>query len=164
MQESTFKSFVHTALFATPLNERLASSRAVVLERKARAAGQTRWFYCADQDHLDAVESELSPGSAVSFYFDQRIKSEVYSPQINVAMNELLVRYGEVLVGVISKNEIEIAVEVITGQGELLELTSAFNLGARVFYGVFPARDNDGVNAISVVLPDRDGVVRPHPH
>jgi hypothetical protein len=163
MQESTFKSFVHAALLATPLSERLGSSSAVVLERKARAAGQTRWFYCADQGHLDAVESELSPGSAVSFYFDKRIKSEAYSPQINVAMNELLVRYGEVLVGVIS-NEIEIAVEVITGQGELFELTSAFDLGARVFYGVFPARDNDGVNAISVVLPDRDGVVRPHPH
>jgi hypothetical protein len=46
------------------------------------------------------VESELSPGSAVSFYFDQRIKNEVYSPQIRVAINELLVRHGEVLVGV----------------------------------------------------------------
>jgi len=164
MQESTFKSFVHAALLATPLSERLASSSAVVLERMARAAGQTRWFYCADRGHLDAVESELSPGSAVSFYFDQRIKSKIYSPQINVAMNELLVRYGEVLVGVISTNEIEIAVEVIAGRGELLELTSTFDLGARVFYGVFPARDNDGVNAISVALPDRDGVVRPHPH
>jgi hypothetical protein len=164
MQEGPVKSFVHTALLATPLNERLASSSAVVLERKARAAGQTRWFYCADQDHLDAVESELSPGSVVSFYFDRRIESEVYSPQIEAAMSELLVRYGEVLVGVISENEIEIAAEVITGQGELLELTSMFDLGARVFYGVFPARDNDGVNAISVVLPDRDGIVRPHPH
>jgi hypothetical protein len=64
----------------------------------------------------------------------------------------------------ISKNEIEIDVEVITGQSQLLELTSTFDLGTRVFYGVFPARDNDGVDAISVVLPDRDGVVWPHPH
>ena len=70
MPESTFKSFAHIALLTTPLYERLASSSAVVLERKARAAGRTRWFYCANQDHLDAVESELSPGSAVSFYFD----------------------------------------------------------------------------------------------
>jgi hypothetical protein len=164
MQQSTFKSIVHTALLATPLNERLARSCAVVLERKARAAGQTRWFYCADQNHLDAVVSELSPGSAVSFYFDQRIQSDIYSPQIRVAISELLVRHGEVLVGVILKNEVEIDVEVITGQSELLDLTSMFDLGVRAFYGVFPARDNNGVNAISVVLPDRDGVVRPHPH
>jgi hypothetical protein len=164
MQQSSFKSFVHSALLATPLNGRLARNSAVVLERKARAAGQTRWFYCADQDHLDAVESELSPGSAVSFYFDQRIKGEVYSPQISVAISELLVRYGEVLVGTISKNEIEIDIEVITGESELSELRSTLDFGARLFYGVFPARDNDGVNAINVTLPDRDGVVRPHPH
>jgi hypothetical protein len=138
MQQSTFKSIVHTAVLATPLNERLARSCAVVLERKARAAGQTRWFYCADQDHLDAVVSELSPGSAVSFYFDQRIQSDIYSPQIRVAISELLVRYVEVLVGVISKNEVELDVEVITWQSETVRADVHVRSRCALFMGYSP--------------------------
>jgi len=35
---------------------------------------------------------------------------------------------------------------------------------AHIFYGPFPSPDDDGVNAITIVLPDVDGFVRPHPY
>jgi hypothetical protein len=34
----------------------------------------------------------------------------------------------------------------------------------QLYFGPFPARDNDGQSAITLVLPDKDGVVRQHPH
>jgi hypothetical protein len=33
-----------------------------------------------------------------------------------------------------------------------------------VFYGATPDRENDGTHAVTVTLPDADGIVRPHPH
>jgi hypothetical protein len=31
-------------------------------------------------------------------------------------------------------------------------------------FGAFPGRDDDGERALTLPLPDADGVVRPHPH
>ena len=36
-------------------------------------AGATNWYYCADETAVPFIASRLSPGSVVSFYFDDRI-------------------------------------------------------------------------------------------
>jgi hypothetical protein len=46
----------------------------------------------------------------------------------------------------------------------LLDFVSALAPSTLFFFGQFPARDNDGDSAITVILPDTDGVVRDHPH
>jgi hypothetical protein len=35
---------------------------------------------------------------------------------------------------------------------------------ATIIVGAFPAAENDGLDAVTIDLPDADGVVRPHPH
>jgi hypothetical protein len=66
-------------LSATSIGERLETRCAVVLERIARGGGATKWYECADESRLPALISRFSPGSVVSFYFDGRIQSDVYS-------------------------------------------------------------------------------------
>lgn len=58
---------------------------------------------------------------------------------------------------------LEIAVEIVAGPNELSEVSSGF-AGEQVFFGAFPRRDNDGHRALTLTLPDADGLVREHPH
>jgi hypothetical protein len=164
MQPNSFKSTVHAALAVTPITDRLAASSAVVLERIAMGGGATRWYYCPDGAHLEAVEAQLRPGSVVSFYFDARIQSGHYSPEIKSNAERTIAETGEVIIGVLGEDSLLIDVQMLTGLDELTEFASTIGSTSRVFYGVFPARDNDGVRAVTVTLPDTDGVIRPHPH
>ena len=68
------------------------------------------------------------------------------------------------MVGTLAEDGIRIDTEIITGLNELAEFLSVVKPGSRVFYGPFPARDNDGVRAVTLVLPDADGTARLHPH
>ena len=162
--DSSFVSTVHTALAVTPIVDRLESSGAVVLERIAAGGGETRWYYCSDRAHLEAVEAQLQPGSVVSFYFDDRIQRSLYSPEIKSNAGKIIAETGEVIIGVLDEDGLHIDVEIITGPNELTEFASTTSFTSHVFYGVFPARDNDGVRAVTVTLPDTDGIVRAHPH
>ena len=36
-------------------------------------------------------------------------------------------------------------------------------IGREIYFGTFPGWDNDDVNAITIIPPDTDGVVRSHP-
>ena len=47
---------------------------------------------------------------------------------------------------------------------DLAEAIDSFDAKSRVFYGEFPGRDNDGVNAVTMTVPDTDGVIRNYPH
>jgi hypothetical protein len=58
----------------------------------------------------------------------------------------------------------DIHVDFVSGKNDLSQLISEVSAGTLVFHGEFPARDNDGANAITLTLPDADGVVRAHPH
>src|SRR5882724_3191146 len=164
MQANPFISVVHAALAATPISERLAVSGAVVLERMARGGGATSWYYCPDKTNLEGVEAKLRPGSVVSFYFDSRIQSSLYSFEMKLSVERIIAETGEVIIGVLGEDHLHINVEVITGSDELNEFVSNISSTSRVFYGVFPARDNDGVHAVTVTLPDVEGIIRPHPH
>lgn len=143
---------------------RLAEVPAVVLERIARGGGATNWYYCSDESALSHVEQRLSPGSVVSFYFDDRIKRGSSKSDLSQTVLRVLEREPDCVVGVLGPGRIEIDVCYVTGQGDLDEFVDSLPAGAVFFYGEFPARDSDGVQAITVVIPDPDGVVRDHPH
>lgn len=164
MQTNPFKPIVHAALALTPIIDRLAATSAVILERIARGGGATKWYYCVDRNHLQSVETQLSPGSAVSFYFDDRMRSDFYSTELKSRVETIIAETGEAVVGVLCEDGMHINVEIIAGLHELAEFVSTLGPTSRVFYGAFPARDNDGIRAVTVVLPDADGVVRAHPH
>lgn len=164
MQTETFKSALHTALAATPIADLLASRPGVILERIARGGGATKWYYCASESALGAVEARFSPGSVVSFYFDDRIRNDAYSPGVQTAVEAVIAQNGEAVVGVLAEGGIRIDAEIITGPNELAEFLSVVKPGSRLFCGPFPAKDNDGVRAVTLVLPDADGTVRAHPH
>jgi hypothetical protein len=73
----SFRLAVRTAVSATPIGDLLSAKSGVVLERIARGGGATNWYYCPKKSSLEVVESKFSPGSIVSFYFDDRIRDDV---------------------------------------------------------------------------------------
>jgi hypothetical protein len=100
----------------------------------------------------------------VSFYFDDRIRYDAYSPEIQTAIEAIIVLGGEAVVGSLAEDGIRIDTEIVAGPNELAEFLSVVKPGSRAFYGPFPALDNDGVRAVTVVLPDADGTERVHPY
>jgi hypothetical protein len=164
MQTEIFKSALHSALAATSVADLLARRPALILERVAKGGGATKWHYCPNKSSLGAVEARFLPGSVVSFYFDDRIRNDGYSPAVATAVEAVIVQNGEAVVGTLAEDDTRIDAEIITGPNELAEFLSAVKQGSRVFYGPFPAKDNDGVRAVTLVLPDADGTVRAHPH
>ena len=70
---------------------------------------------------------------------------------------------GEIVVARPRTDHVEMEVEFVAGEEELREFVAGLPPGASVVYGRFPAVD-DGMRAVTLDLPDRDGIVRPHPH
>jgi hypothetical protein len=81
-----------------------------------------------------------------------------------VDIGKLIVDTGDAVVGVVGEDSVKMGVEVVVSREDLAECMSAIALGVPVFYGAFPSRDDDGVRAVTMTLPDRDGIVRNHPH
>jgi hypothetical protein len=162
--DASYVLLVRGTIAATPVHDRLRSSDAVVLERIARGGGATCWYYCRDHDHLGRIEEMLSPGSVVSFYFDGRLRRSGYSSRLLDDINEVLKERGEVVVGSLATDGLRIEASIVVSSEDLRECLAEVGTSSPVFYGTFPARDNDGVAAVTVTLPDRDGVRRAHPH
>lgn len=150
------------ALQSTPIPLLLARAAAVVLERVARGAGATRWYIAERESDLAAIALHLGPGSRVSFYFDDRLRFHPWGPQF---VDEFL-RVGEpeAVVGLRTDDPVELDVNFPTGLSDLTDFVGATPYGQPLLLGAFPAADNDGESAVTVTLPDRDGVVRQHPH
>jgi hypothetical protein len=163
VMNTSFHSFVLSHLSATSIAELLGSTSAVVLERIARGGGATRWYYCDGPGRLDALALKVKPGSRISFYFDQRIRRDCNHAEALASISRILAETGEVMIGVLQEDGLEIKDEIIT-RGELPDYEPWLRSSSTVFYGVFPMPDNDGYNAVTLNLPDADGVVRPHPH
>jgi hypothetical protein len=161
-----FRAVALDALRATAAPQLVvdAPAGAVVLERIARGAGATRWFRVGDERDLEQLAGRLSPGSAVSFYFDGRLASRVYDLSVGRRLLAIAAQDGDAVIGRLGDDQFEINVEFVSGPAELEEYASELPSGAEVIYGRFPGRDNDGLRAVTIDLPDRDGVVRPHPH
>lgn len=155
---------VQQALEASPVRELLGSRPAAVLERIARGGGATAWYYCRDGGDLDVIEAALSPGSVVSFYFDDTMRLARVTPGAIDEMKAILERNGDVILAPVRTGAIRLEAEAVTHSDELVELVATFEPETVALYGATPARDNDGVNAVTITVPDRDGVVRDHPH
>lgn len=151
---------------ASPVRQLFARSRAdvVVLERIARGGGETRWYLLQSDSQLDTLVRLLTPGSVVSFYFDGRIERVRYGPDVLKRILTIINMTGDAVVGLLGADGMTLEIESIAGPTDLAEFTATLGLDSTVFVGAFPARDNDGSAAVTVVLPDADGVVRAHPH
>ena len=60
------------------------------------------------------------------------------------------------LIGQLKPDGLAIDIEIISGPIELNEYLAEVGSGCRLFCGVFPARDNDGIAAVTLTLPDHD--------
>jgi hypothetical protein len=137
---------------------------AVVLERIARGAGATRWFALRNPDQIPTLAQRLSPGSLVSFYFDGRLAGCTYDREVARAVLAIAEHDGDAVIGRLRVGEIDLEVEFVAGPSELAAYESGLAPGAEVIFGRFPAPDNDGERAVTITIPDRDGVGRGHPH
>ena len=164
MQTPPFIVYAQAALAATPVSELLSKTEVVILERIARGGGATRWYYCSHLVFLEKVVEQLAPGSVVSFYFDRRINSALYSNELETELRTIVADTGELLMGRLDVDQIHIEMEVLAGFQELADFAARIDPASRVFFGSFPSRDNDGTQSVTLVLPDLDGVVRSHPH
>ena len=164
MPQRRFAPNAHSVIAASSVNGLLANRNAVILERLARGGGATRWYFCTNEDALRDISARLSPGSLVSFYFDGRIKHEPYSAVARATIERIICEEREAVVGYLQEAGPRIEVQIVAGPAELDELAPNLIASSSVFYGAFPARDNDGVRAVTIVLPDEDGIVRRHPY
>jgi hypothetical protein len=163
---NSFSDLALSAIEGRSLSRLLAEKAggAVVLERIARGAGATRWYLLRDADDVPALAESLSPGSRVSFYLDARLALRPYDDTVASEILAIAQADRDSVVATPRSEGLEMDVEFIAGEDELQEFTARLPSGASVVYGRFPAADDDGVSAVTVDLPDRDGVVRPHPH
>ena len=66
-------------LAGTNLSNRLEVRPAIVLERIAMGGGAMEMFLCPSKSSLEQLIDSFSPGSIVSFYFDDRFRGEINS-------------------------------------------------------------------------------------
>lgn len=158
----TYREFVREALGRTPLASLLQSRSAVVLERIARGAGMTKWYYCRDLSQLGVVIDSLRPGSQVSFYFDGHIRKAPPSDALAERLSALVRDSEGFIAGCLDANGVDINMKDCDPDDIADLMRDRSN--AAIFHGEYPAADNDGVDAITVTLPDADGAVRGHPH
>jgi hypothetical protein len=160
----TFAGAVREVIDTSGVAQLLRRRPAVVLERMARAAGATRWYQLSTSGDLERLSERLSPGSVVSFYFDERIKRMPFDDEATIRILEIASAEGDAVVGRPSPDGIEIVVDYIGGANALGEFAGEVRPRERIFVGSFPARDDDGQNAVTIILPDSDAVTRGHPH
>lgn len=134
---------------------------AVVLERLANGGGATNWYFVKYSDTAQLLDL-LAPGSSVSFYFDDRLQWLESGPEIKSEVAGIVDRTGDAVVARLS-SDIRLDAVVIAGP-EDFDSEIGSNWAPRVLIGPFPSTETDGLHAITLVLPDSDGVVRPHPH
>jgi hypothetical protein len=136
----------------------------LILERWARAAGATRWFFVTDQAMLERVFDLLRGGSSVSFYFAKHLHVEVDDEAARQEMFGEITRYGELVLGYPQPGDTELEMTIASGPSELTECLMLHPEGALAVWGQWPPRENDGETVISVDLVDADGILRAHPH
>lgn len=158
------KEITSQLLAAYGVISRMEVAAAVVLERVARGAGETSWYFCASKDDLAYVVDAFRPGSVVSFYFDDRMKLSTFGDLPRHCIDEIASRDGDCVVGMIKENGIDIDVGFVASSMSLDEDFEVHSTDSMFIYGAFPARDCDGYAAVTFVLPDEDGIFRPHPH
>jgi len=158
-----FLPIVDRALSATPIAARLNAGTAIVLERLARGGGATRWYCCRDVADLAEIAGALRSGSRVSFYFDGRLRLGHDVGDAVASLRDRIRPNHDVVLGVLV-DRVHLDMTLISTPEELDEAASEIAGATALVFGDYPAADNDGVAALTLVLPDEDGVVRRHPY
>jgi hypothetical protein len=164
MNELNLQKLVEAQFVSSRLYDCLGLRSAVVLECLARGAGSTNWYYCKSPTDLKILVSKFSPGSMVSFFFDERLKLVKYSDDLQREICNIISNTRDCVVGFLGKDSLSFEVDFVTGLNQLSEFVAENDVQSPFFYGAFPSSDNDGERAVTVVLPDKDGVVRSHPY
>ena len=154
------------ALERTPiarLLEQRPEGQAFVLERIARGGGSTNWYVVRTSDDLQTLAERLRPGSLVSFYFDNRLTMGAIDSATHAGILEIAIRDTSAVVGAVDESDIELIVDFPSSASEVDEFVTEHETTTFVF-GAFPAGDNDGSSAVTLTLPDADGVTRSHPY
>lgn len=163
LPEST-ASICLAAMAVTSLAKLLARGPAIVLERVAFGGGATNWYYCTHEAQLPILAARFTPGSVVSFYFDGRIRDAISMDEVRSIADRSIRETGDAVVGVLAPDGLTIDAQIVAGPNDLDDFASGLGVNCRLFSGAFPGRENDGVQAITITMPDADGIVRPHPH
>lgn len=129
----------------------------IVVERLAKAAGQTRWHVAEDETELMTMLAEVLPGSSVSLYFDGRLKKSNWSAETSSEVLAVVAEKGECVVAAASMRGHELSPYFISGENDLMEFLGELATGSLVYFGPYPMRDNDGIRAVSFVVPDEQG-------
>ena len=74
----------------------------------------------------------------------------------------LIAAHGDAVVGALDDNQVEISVEVVAGANELGEFAENLPPRSSVVVGAFPTADDDGHDAVTLSLSDRDRITRGH--
>jgi hypothetical protein len=161
--DPSFVTLAERALAATPILAHIAAGReAVVLERHAYGAGYTTWYSCRSPGDLAALTTELKPRSLVSFYFDGRIRRTADRSFVRAEVERITAVEPDAVSGALAPDGLHIQHWCVCGLADLEEFLAELDGPRDLFVGAFPDRDNDGVRAVTFVLPDADGVVRRH--
>lgn len=122
----------------------------------------TNWYEIRSPAGLAPLTELLHPGSRTSFYFDDRLRFRALDESF---IDDYLVWGPEAVVGIRADDELELQVDFCTGLNELTEFLGPHYFDAsEVLLGAYPEADDDGVDAVTLLLPDADGQVRAHPH
>jgi hypothetical protein len=113
---------------------------------------------------LEDVFELLSGGSSVSFYFSGRLHIAVDDDAARQAMFDGITGSGELVLGYPAQGNSQLDMAIVSGPSELTEHLMLHPEGSLVVWGDWPAREDDGQDAITVDLVDADGMLRPHPH
>ncbi|MFE7707252.1 hypothetical protein ACFU6I_15900 [Streptomyces sp. NPDC057486] len=137
---------------------------AIALERVARAAGRTNWFSCRISVDFSELTRRFLPGSCVSVYLDGRIAWHRYDESVRESIIRIAAEEHDCVVGVRGVDQFSIEVDFIGGPAELDVYEQTLGNLSKVYYGSFPGRDDDGLNAVTLIVPDADGIRRDHPY
>ncbi len=164
MMNATFGEICLWVLSDSGIHALVESRPSIVLERLARGGGATRWYHLPRQGDVAQIASRLSPGSSVSFYFDNRFAWCRPGDPYEQRVRSVLATTGETVVAEVVDDDPELLLHLVAGEADLAELTTDLASNRSLFIGSFPMRDSDGIDAVTIDLPDRDGVIRHHPH
>ena len=107
-----------------------------------------------DRDELSALFTALISNAGV----DRRL-AEAEA----IVLERFARDHGEVVAGTLGDDGLEILPEFVAGPSEMSEFSSRLTASQQVFFGPFPGRGIDAVDANTLTLPDVDGIVRAHP-
>jgi hypothetical protein len=66
-------------------------------------------------------------------------------------------------VGTLGPDSMRIDMDTVAGPSDLADLMDVIGTESRLFVGAYPGPD-DSDSAVTLVVPDADGVIRHHPH